>query len=853
MRYLLYPVLCAAVLAVPRCGSLVNELDRIRLKAEAGVVPNVTHTVPADGTFSAPVQSFADVVFDREIDGGSVTTNAITGACTGTVMVSFDDFATCLSVVASTSGETVRLSSISGSVDGVPLGVTLKIRVSGVRGMTGVTANFYESVKGISFASLCGQNCFYSASAPMSGAIVGGSHSFVIPSGSKAGHIVTFTGVSNATTYYDPYTRQTSAGTGVQQACCGIAGGSHSFEVKTLGGANSGKIITICGGGSTGTCVFDPNTNSFSAGPTGLTGGLPNTGSMTIPVITGGNAGKYLLIAGGSNASYLYDVTANSFTLNGTALIGASSVGAGSHWIRLDNGKPLIVKGGGTALTNTYDEASGIFSASQPALTNVTNGAFSFRGNAGAYSGSIILAHGGASSSSAFDQTNPMTGGPALPCSPGGGALAETLASGLRAGQTMVICGSLSAGYAFYDHGANTFSTLRSLSGGVSSNSSIVKLTTGPDAGKYFIVNGNATGLTSMYDPDKDVTVGTRLFRTTGAGINAFGIKSGLKIGRGLIMTGGSMATSLYNPFTGLMEYGPDLPGAVSQGSLNLPITAGPEAGKQLIFQGGGTATLYVYDPAVNLFANAISGTHYSGTPAAKNTGSRHFVIGSGPMQNSYLILNGGGTATSEYFDPTTSAFSVGPGVVGCASGVQAGSWIFRVGSKFMLLCGSSTNRTNFDPTSLTFSGGSTIGATPMAGAHGFYIGSGTNAGKYLLIVSGNSSVTRLYDPLTDSWGAGPAALCGNAGAGGFAIPVNSGVNAGKILIVLGGGSTATCYFDPAASASPFTPGPFTGSHSGYAVGSESLAFPVNIGLYPNSYLIIHGGTSTVFGHWFAY
>ena len=256
----------------------------------------------------------------------------------------------------------------------------------------------------------------------------------------------------------------------------------------------------------------------------------------------------------------------------------------------------------------------------------------------------------------------------------------------------------------------------------------------------------------------------------------------------------------------------------------------------------------------INHGANMGDDTIYSGTVAAKNTGSRHFLIPSGPQANNYLILNGGVMTTADYFDTTTNTFATAGSITGCATGVSAGSWVFRVSSggqsgKFMIICGGVNNTALFDPAGPSFAAGPTLGATASLGAHGFYITTGANAGKYLFILA-SANATRLYDPSLNAWGAGPT-LCGTASGGGFNLPISAGIHTGKQLVVLGGGTTSTCFYDPATHT--FSAGPGTGAHQGYAVGTDSLAFTLGYGVFPSAYVIIHGAQSTTFSQWFAY
>lgn len=835
------------------CGSLLNELERIRNKANAtlpvagATAPSVLYTIPADGTVSAPVQAYIDIVFDQPIDAATATGSSGNGTCTGTVLASYDEFQDC-GGTPSVSGNTIRLSG-GGTM---PRGAAIKVKVtSGLKGTNGLAANPYQSVTGISFTTPCGQNCFYSDSAPMSAAIGAGSHSFIIPSGVKAGWILVVNGGGPNSTYWDPATNQTSIG---PTLCGSVNNGGHSFEVKTLGGARSGKIITYIGGATGTACTYDPGTGNYSAGPA-LGGAAVNTGAMTIPILTGGNAGSYLLLDGSTVVSYLYNVGTDTFSSWAGA---TTAVGAGAYWYRLDtgpqSGNPFIVAGAGTTATTLYSEAG--LSFSSPYTTAGPNGVggFAFRVNSGTLVNKFLMANGAATTNTiGYDQNGGAVGGPTVPCAVSNGALTQAYTSGPRSGQTLILCGGASTQYTYYDHASNSFSPMFSGTGVIGSDASLTKISTGTHAGKYLLVNGNITGSTSMIDPAQDTFHGSRLFRATVPGLTAFAIKSGPKNGRVMILTGGTGST-IYDPKSGLTEMGPIAPVSLGTGANSLTITSGANTGKQFVFQGGGTSVVVLYDPNTNVFSTAAMGVDFFTAPGAKSVGSRHLLIPNGPQANNYLILNGGASTNADYFNTSTNTFTTGVSITGCPGGINAGSWILKITSganagKFIIVCGGALTTSIFDPAVASFAAGPSLGASPTAGAHGFYINSGVNSGKFIYIMASATS-TRLYDPSGNTWAAGPA-LCASAGAGGFSIPVSAGANSGKTLVALGGGSAATCYYDPATST--FVAGPTTGGHNGYAIGGDSIAFATGGGMYPTAYFVAYGAVSTTFGHWFAY
>lgn len=852
-------ILIAFIGASSNCGSLISELDRIKNKSAGGsspvnvaTAPTVLYTIPADGVLSAAVQSYIDVVFDQPIDSTTVT-GPSNGSCSGTAQASYDGFQNC-GGTPSVSGNIVRLSASPL----MPQAVSLKVQItSGVRGTNGMPANPYQSASGFSFTSPCGQNCFYSDSAPLSAPTGAGSHAFVIPSGPKAGGIIIYAS-GTSTTYWDPQTNQTATG---PINCGGIAVGAHTFYMNTAGYLRSGHMLTPVGGGSSTICDYDPATHTIS-------GGLSIAsqtwyGSVTIPILSGGSAGMYLTTKGVNTVGSVPTPTTSIYNPATDSYAGGPNatcnIGGGAQWFRLDTspnlGKPWLFCGNGGSGTTLLDESTMTFASPASLMGGVNNDSLIFRINAGLYANQLVVGTQGSTSGYFYDQnvTPGLSGTFFTPLfTPGPGVQTANLTSGARNGQTLILRGGSTSEYGFYIHSSNSFSPLFTQTTGViSTDSSITKISTGPHAGKYFIVNGNITGNTSMYDPALDAFSGTRLFKSTGPGVNAFAIKSGPKAGRIMIITGGSAGTTIYNPQAGLAEPGPDLPGAAAAGSISIPVTSGPNTGMQYVFQGG--TAIYKYDPSSNAFSTATVGVDYFTAPSGTGASARHLLVTSGPQANNYLILRGGGAPGADYFNTATNTFTTGITVTGCAS-TNNGSWIFKINSggqsgKFMIICGTTTTTSLFDPSGASFASGPGLGVAPVTGAHGFYVTSGPQAGKFLLIIA-TATTTRLYDPTLNSWGVGPA-LCGTAGAGGFSLPVMAGANSGKTLVVLGGGTTSTCYYDPATHT--FATGPVTGGHTGYAVGGDSLAFPTGGGLYPSAYIVIHGALSTVFSHWFSY
>ncbi|MBX3724029.1 MAG: hypothetical protein KF713_19435 [Turneriella sp.] len=360
-------------------------------------------------------------------------------------------------------------------------------------------------------------------------------------------------------------------------------------------------------------------------------------------------------------------------------------------------GNPFILMGAGSSVAKIFVESTSGVATPTPPGNAITNGSVSFRVNSGLYANQYIIAHGGGTTSNAFDQNSTMSTGPVFPNSLGAGAQAFTLTTGPRSGQTVILTGG-TTGFAYYNHSLNSFTNLNSLTANVGTDSSVTKITAGTDTGKFFLVNGFASRNTSMLDPAQDNFVGTRLFRTSGGALTAFVLKTGSYAGRTMIVTSGT-TPSLYDPSTGTVSPGPLMPGGIAAGTSTMLMTGPINTGKHYIFQGGSSA-IYMYDPVAHAFANATQGVDFFVAPTLKGSGSRIFTVPTGPQANNYVILNGGASNQADVFNTTTNTFTTGIAVNGCAS-INAGSQVFSISTgthtgKYMIICGGSTTTSVF-------------------------------------------------------------------------------------------------------------------------------------------------------------
>ena len=293
-----------------------------------------------------------------------------------------------------------------------------------------------------------------------------------------------------------------------------IAGaGTHTIE------RNNGQFLTIIGG-TTSTRIYNPDTNTFSAGP-------------TLPFTAGAGAHSFLLpdgrfftvLGNTSNNTAIFDPQANVFTA-GPKLYG--NVGLGGNTFERPDGLFIIVNGGGTSLTNILD----------PFTMAVTQGPFT-TGLVGAGAvnikrsdGIVIVMHGNAlGTSSKYDAaTNAFVVGPALTTgSMNNGSTAVEMANGRFWVKTATTISQV------YDPVAGTFAV------GPTGVSTIVAGAVSiprPD-GKFFYMAGAISSYIDVVQPTAAAVAGPGLPCTLAAGGTTFQRGSGEYV----VICGGSANT----------------------------------------------------------------------------------------------------------------------------------------------------------------------------------------------------------------------------------------------------------------------------------------------------------------------
>lgn len=320
------------------------------------------------------------------------------------------------------------------------------------------------------------------------------------------------------------------------------------------------RYLTIHGGGATTSSIYNPATNTYTAGPSFASG--PNTGSVGFQIPNFGPRACQNVVARGNNTTtgYYYaprTQQVTSFTFSG----GTFQVGA--HVIRYGSGVStrFLLIHGNSLVTTIYNPSTDTFTSGPSMLVSSGAGVLSFQVPSGPLSGKFLIANAGSGANwRTFDPDS------------------ETIVA----------------------HGTSPL--------GPNTDSSAVLIASGGTAGQIFIAVGGSATDNMIYNPATDGfgAVGT-VSTPQGAGANTFTVDGGANSGRVFIVRGlGGTGVDMYTPGGLITNPGVATVGAVSAGGHNYLIPSGTEAGNRLIVRGAGTG-IDVFRHSSNTF-NAVGG-----------------------------------------------------------------------------------------------------------------------------------------------------------------------------------------------------------------------------------------------------
>jgi len=350
------------------------------------------------------------------------------------------------------------------------------------------------------------------------------------------------------------------------------------------------------------------------------------------------------------------------------------------------------------------------------------------------------------------------------------GAAGETMPNEYTSGSFSIVnppCGT-----------GNCYQSMSSVLGTtVGGGSHFFRLHAGANSGHYAYVVGSISPTVRILNTQNFTTslAPFSLTQNADAGAHTITILSGVNTGQHLIVHANSGATTTrYNAQTGVASVGPTLAAAVGAGAHSIAFSSGSRQGKYWIVNANGSAATSTFDPdAFTLTSNtAFGSTILPGGPLS-------FFVNSGVKTGESFTFRGNGS--------TQGYFSDNPGTV----------------------------RSTVSSPNLA-SGGAQI--------------AGGNRKNQFFIASGTGGNTQIYNPVNDVFSLGPAT--GALGIGSCVIALRHGNNANKIFVALGSSSMTTLLYDPETN----TIG--AGANLPVMLVTESFCTTIEGGLYPDAILI---------------
>ena len=668
-----------------------------------------------------------------------------------------------------------------------------------------------------------------------------------------------------------------AAGTGTGQ---NIGAGAVAFQRE------DSRFVLVAGGGSNTTRIYDQSGNAFTAGPTLPLNATSGTNAFQRP------DSKFMILIGGTNQSAIYTATGSATSTTGTMNTGptlTANVGPGSLVLRRSDGKFIVILGNSTAVTNIYDPTafpiavpgnpsatdSGSFIAGPGLTGNVTTGSFAFE----TVNGKWIVGIGGSSTTNIYDPVSGLfSSGPSLASSQTTGAGAHVIQRPDSKYMLILGNGNTPTGTQIYDPASNAWTVgtatltasantgshsfqrsdgkwITVLGGGSSITTNLYDPTNGaggaysdpgssyylysgynagagaltfqrPD-GKYIIVSGNGAQNFTVYDGG---------WNTTGAWTSEQITTSNISTYSAIMWTGDSQATNnnarldksttviavksaanvgalsganwVSIPNSGQLIGANGPVGAVQvQITFNAPVRSYPQLVDSYINQSniwGGEGFTFnrrtFLQPSIYTIRISDPLVQYGGLASDPSYG-RNFATAGALLEGVVTDNNNQLTLATNRNLPTatnSAGFMIASssGALGGTAG--AGSNTIQLpNGQFLVLLGGSTNSRIYDPDSNTFSAGPSLGSTNCgSGCHSVQLPSG----QFFVILAGGSTNTRIYDPVSNTFVAGPQlANAANTGSITFQRPDGLFVN-------VAGSGMYTNIYDPFLNQ--FTAGP---------------------------------------------
>ncbi|MBI2635900.1 hypothetical protein HYW84_01075 [Candidatus Peregrinibacteria bacterium] len=603
-----------------------------------------------------------------------------------------------------------------------------------------------------------------------------------------------------------------------------------------------GRYLVINAGGSLGTTsLFDPRgITATAAGPAVCGAGATTTGTNAFLR----NDGKYVILCGGLTAWGVYDPTANTYTA-GTAV--GVAFNAGAHAIMRDNGTFLVFAGGNVTTHWLYNPFTNTMTLN-PITTSpptITTGAFSLRRK----DGKFLVIGGAINTSSIYDPTEGATnGGAGTMTAQSGVGFGPTvaLADGAQAvwrqdGKMLLIIGAGSTVTNIVDPSVTTSSQFMAgptLAGAIGAG---FHMFLRPN-GQYQLIRGGATTTTDTYDMGFIIggnTSGTQLASYETECMTATSLNASSRLFWNINQEGyvtfqaktGNGACS--GNYKDILNSGDLIGAANGDNRVQVKVFFKRQfpnfADQEWKLRRGLGQTLYrrvnpdpsLYDFTVDN-STMVHRTQFEFGNNANPSGPIAInIVNDKDKQIAISLAAGVGYGTTiNAANPQLYNGAWGTHTVLTTSATAGTVVMRRPDGKFIVISGNTAtaNAQVYDPVAQTFTA---LGTTPAAGTGLGALAFKRPDGKFLIVLGNATTTTSIFDPIANTFTAGPA-LTAAAGRGALVIPLPSG----RVLILHGNFTNTSSIYDPFQNTMVAGPTPSA------VIGGGAMAIPRPNGTY---------------------
>lgn len=606
-----------------------------------------------------------------------------------------------------------------------------------------------------------------------------------------------------------------------------------------------GRYLVVNGGGAATSALFDPRGITATAAGPAVCAATTGTNAFQI------GSGTYVIMCGGNGNWGTYNPTNNTYVA-GTGL--AFVFGAGAHAIQRDDGTFLVFAGGNSTSHYLYNPFSNQW-VSNPITSGaptITTGAFSIR----RADGRFLIIGGAVNTSTIYDPT---------PTSSNQGAGSFTAQSGAGYGPTVALGDGAGAvwrqdGKYFLVIGAGSTATniVDPSNGGAGQFIAGPSLNANPGAGSHTIIRpdgkaqiirGGAATTTDVYD--FGFIIGGPSTSTGAVYTTECMVAPALSSGSLLDFTVNSEDKISFEVRTGNGSCSGSYKPILNSGDRISPVSGDNRVQVRATFQRsipkfadqewglrrGLSQVRYrrvnrdptLYDVSISN-TTGLHRTQFDFGTSPDPSGPVTVNIANNTNKNMQIALavqnSFGSTFNATQQNLNNGAFSTHaplPTTAGVGTIVMK-----RPDGKFVIIAGNATTPTSivYDPALETFTA-NTVNPTKRAGTGALAFK--RPDGKFLIVLGAGTNVTNIYDPVGNTFTAGPT-MTQPVGEGSLPIPLPNG----RVLVLHGGFLKTSTVYDPLSNTTT------SGATMTMSMGRGTLGIPRPDG----TWLVIPGASN---------